>query len=336
MNERTCSEPDCDRPTRASGMRAVRNPDANDLCRMHYQRKWKAARACTIDGCDGVYAAKGMCILHYKRTLKGQSFDLPRLGFGKGAGCSVEGCDEPYGAIGYCYRHAARFRRTGDPLGFLKAWRPEACVVNDCDGKHFGLGYCEQHYHQNNRYGSPIRQLTCQECGEDFVRPLSRVGSFTYCPECIDGDPILAGARRRRDRVQANDSWMTDADRTEAAEYRGIILSDPCVYCGDAAVAVDHIVPVMSGGTSAWWNSAPVCQTCNSSKSARSLLAFLIFRAEDDRDVSRPVVIADVSEAAPLHREQQLALELGLWGDPGWEVDRGPGQVVDLHSGRCA
>lgn len=221
--------------------------------------------------------ASGMCTLHYTRTRSGMSFDAPVLGAGQEAGCAVDGCDKPYHSTGYCALHAQRYKRTGDPLGFLRDPRPEVCTVTDCGGAHFGLGYCAPHYHRTNRLGSPTA-ATCRRCGSTFDRPIAKTGSYHYCTTCIDIGPHAWAAMRRERRAAANADLTAD-DWAEAKAYRALIFADPCVYCGGTAQAIDHIVPVMAGGSDRWDNAAPTCHSCNSSKKTRSVLGFLMFRA---------------------------------------------------------
>jgi hypothetical protein len=45
----------------------------------------------------------------------------------------------------------------------------------------------------------------------------------------------------------------------------------PCVYCGEEAQAVDHVVPRSRGGTDEPANLVPACRSCNATKSAQSL-----------------------------------------------------------------
>ncbi len=44
-----------------------------------------------------------------------------------------------------------------------------------------------------------------------------------------------------------------------------------CVYCGDRAQTLDHIVPRSRGGSDDPQNLVPACQRCNGAKSALSL-----------------------------------------------------------------
>lgn len=59
-------------------------------------------------------------------------------------------------------------------------------------------------------------------------------------------------------------------------EYMEMLLCDPCSYCGREADTIDHIEPVLSGGSSTWNNLTAACRQCNSRKSTRGLLAFLL------------------------------------------------------------
>jgi 5-methylcytosine-specific restriction endonuclease McrA len=64
-------------------------------------------------------------------------------------------------------------------------------------------------------------------------------------------------------------------------EYREILRRDPCVFCGGPANSIDHIDPVVRGGTSEWMNLTSACQGCNAQKNARPLLIFLAERSAD-------------------------------------------------------
>lgn len=63
------------------------------------------------------------------------------------------------------------------------------------------------------------------------------------------------------------------------ASYKRALLRDPCSYCGAPVRFLDHIVAKARGGGEAWWNLAPACDRCNTSKGSRSLLSFLGARA---------------------------------------------------------
>ncbi|MEU9703098.1 HNH endonuclease signature motif containing protein [Streptomyces sp. NPDC047981] len=66
----------------------------------------------------------------------------------------------------------------------------------------------------------------------------------------------------------------------EAIKYARMIGNDPCVYCGGRSTAIDHVKPVTRGGVGNWENLAPVCTSCNSSKSNKDVLQFLMYRLD--------------------------------------------------------
>lgn len=86
---------------------------------------------------------------------------------------------------------------------------------------------------------------------------------------------VCAAIDRRRQRV---DVHLCAAARALSVEYRGVIAGDPCVYCGAPSRTVDHIEPLGRSGTDHWWNLAPACMTCNTSKQAKDLLSFMEWR----------------------------------------------------------
>ncbi|MBL3664521.1 HNH endonuclease [Streptomyces sp. M2CJ-2] len=244
---------------------------------MHYQRVWKQERSCVIDDCTRPYAAKGFCVMHYKRARKGQPLDAPALGSGKAAGCRVEGCERPYHGNGYCGAHLQRLVRTGDPEGLRRLPRA-GCLIDGCGEPHWGQGYCSLHYGRVRQYGgSHENRKPCRMCNEYYVRPAGPTGSYVYCPECTDKVGPHYWAAVRRIRLASNNVGMSDEDRSEAAAYRQIIAADPCVYCGKPSTAVDHIEAVTRGGSDRWENLAPVCKSCNSKKRARSVLEMLLW-----------------------------------------------------------
>ena len=49
----------------------------------------------------------------------------------------------------------------------------------------------------------------------------------------------------------------------------------PCIYCEGPGGTVDHVIPVLYGGTDDEDNLVPACRSCNSSKGTKSFDAFL-------------------------------------------------------------
>lgn len=72
---------------------------------------------CTVDGCDRIEYATGLCGLHYRRFRTTGSVELstkPRKRR-RSRICTVEGCDQPHQAKGYCGKHYHMFKRFGTP-----------------------------------------------------------------------------------------------------------------------------------------------------------------------------------------------------------------------------
>lgn len=70
---------------------------------------------------------------------------------------------------------------------------------------------------------------------------------------------ILSGDRRPRG-IDARDERIK--------------LNGRCLYCGDAADSIDHLIPRLAGGPDAADNLIPACKACNSSKGATDLCAW--------------------------------------------------------------
>lgn len=64
--------------------------------------------------------------------------------------------------------------------------------------------------------------------------------------------------------------------------WGSVLRRDPCAYCGAPSNDVDHIVPLARDGEWGASNLIGACKSCNSSKQARPLLAFLILRRIDE------------------------------------------------------
>lgn len=208
-------------------------------------------------------------MMHYKRQRKGKPLEAPHRSANHDAGCLVAGCDARHSGHGYCGKHLQRLRRTGDPLGFRKAPElPTPCTV--CGDEPTRHGLCNRHYKINERHGTPTPDFRCKRCGISFEQD----GSYIYCQPCYVGIPAAYRAARVA-RLAANNAGMSVEDKVLSEEYQAVLAGDPCVYCGQRSSAIDHILPVVAGGSDRWTNLAAVCKSCNSRKRDRSLLVVL-------------------------------------------------------------
>jgi 5-methylcytosine-specific restriction endonuclease McrA len=53
----------------------------------------------------------------------------------------------------------------------------------------------------------------------------------------------------------------------------GVLARDnySCVYCGNTATTIDHVIPQSQGGPTSYENCVAACQPCNSKKANRTL-----------------------------------------------------------------
>lgn len=66
--------------------------------------------------------------------------------------------------------------------------------------------------------------------------------------------------------------------KTTVEEW-GVILgkfNNRCAYCGiDGHMTMDHVIPIIKGGTNWPSNIVPACKSCNSSKGTKDLSEFM-------------------------------------------------------------
>lgn len=114
-----------------------------------------------------------------------------------------------------------------------------------------------------------IPDLTSAALG-DLVDELVQARLVGYRP---DGDLGLLH-RGLMWRVIDKQSGRTGVSRDPSYRH---LYADPCAYCGGPASAIDHIVPIASGGDDEdGMNLTAACTTCNSKKRAKPLLSFLL------------------------------------------------------------
>jgi hypothetical protein len=159
----------------------------------------------------------------------------------------------------------------------------------------------EQERRRNYARGAKPRQLSstfaCGHAKEGNTRLVKGVPKG--CKQChrererkrpFNPETWRRYADKNRERLNAYHRAWSAANRPKSAEFRRggpaamayvrLISSDPCVYCGSRSSEIDHIIPVARGGTGIWTNLAPICRTCNASKSDDDVLWFLSRRLD--------------------------------------------------------
>lgn len=131
---------------------------------------------------------------------------------------------------------------------------------------------------------NPERKLESQRqrraADPEKFREQNREGQRRYRekhPEVVQ-ERFRAWAQSPRGRTwfADNRSRRRGAPLTEEALAWIESLVDPlCTYCGESANSIDHIVPVINGGTGDRENLTPACMDCNRKKHSMSVEAFL-------------------------------------------------------------
>lgn len=150
---------------------------------------------------------------------------------------------------------------------------------------------------------------TCRKCGKEkpsseFHRDSKRSsGLHPYCKLCVRAyhDTIAPVLRQRnRDWQQANSEKVVQYSRKwaqnnpikqRAGQHRrralvrgsgGSFTADEwqalcdwfgnkCLACGALKITIDHVVPIVQGGTNGIENLQPLCGSCNASKNDRMI-----------------------------------------------------------------
>lgn len=82
-------------------------------------------------------------------------------------------------------------------------------------------------------------------------------------------------------RAQQRGPRLSVEEAQDAAYWEALIRADICSYCGGSGGTSDHIEAVDAGGSDRWDNLAGACQSCNSSKKAKGLLQFMMWRLDN-------------------------------------------------------
>lgn len=130
--------------------------------------------------------------------------------------------------------------------------------------------------HECRRSGA--LRTPCVVCGKPISRKATKYCSMT-CFGKVDG------ARRRARRGATTTAKSRRVDRDLAAvglnhHARRALLAGwkrqgrQCAYCPALATTVDHVIPLIRGGTNHEGNLVPACRSCNSRKQDRLVIEF--------------------------------------------------------------
>lgn len=149
------------------------------------------------------------------------------------------------------------------------------------------------------------RQRTCPTCSATFTAGSAR---SVYCSSrcaAIAGNQqrsrygqTLVGAKGSRATREASAPGLNAHQRSSLLR-RWVRQRRTCAYCASPATTVDHVVPLLRGGTNHEGNLAPCCRPCNSGKAyllliewrtGRRLPSTVVLVQHSAKRTQRPVV----------------------------------------------
>lgn len=131
-----------------------------------------------------------------------------------------------------------------------------------------------------------VRDAVCPVCGAEFLAKRWRGRWTVHCSQrCVQAarvhrDPGDHRARRW-ERIKAAPGLNSTARGRLLARWRR--QGRLCAYCPELASTVDHVVPLLRGGTNFEGNLVPACKSCNSAKAWRLLVEWRTGRPASSR-----------------------------------------------------
>lgn len=154
-----CRIDDCEREVKTK-------TSSHGMCRPCYVRARRRGMPlvkmrndfCTVDGCVRVAKSKGLCAMHYARTLRGNDVG-PSGEISPPGKCASLDCTNIVGAgsMGLCKRCWQRDRRIKKKAGLLG----EFCNVVGCEYYALHKGMCDLHY-RHNKAGKDLKPYSKQ------------------------------------------------------------------------------------------------------------------------------------------------------------------------------
>lgn len=160
---------------------------------------------------------------------------------------------------------------------------------------------------------APSSGVRCRSCSAKVrtIRPADDHRVVRW--ERESASPGLGGAQRTR------------LLRTWKAQGR------VCFYCPELATTVDHVIPLVRGGTNYEGNLVPCCRRCNSSKAARTVAEWRHGRQASAMESLPDWVIPD-------RRVRKSKLKLKVWAEqlPAFNLCCGCGGLAGPKAEWCS
>ena len=124
-----------------------------------------------------------------------------------------------------------------------------------------------------------VRLTICPWCSTEFVgrnKCCSRKCAWASAGEQQRVRALDSPHQRRCDRAKSA-LGLSSSERSNLLA-RWMRQGKSCAYCDALATTVDHVIPLVRGGTNYEGNLVPACRSCNSRKAARLVIEWRMGR----------------------------------------------------------
>jgi hypothetical protein len=179
--------------------------------------------------------------------------------------------------------------------GTISAYNNHKCRCDECKAKkaEYARRTRERYPDYAKNYYAANTEL-CRQRTEDW-RQRNLEASRKKSRDWSRNNPERRNAKQRRWNANNKDKLFIankklQAERRKAKSYqftakdwRRLVrrFGSCCAYCGvKAKMTVEHVVPIVRGGTHSIGNILPVCKSCNSSKNKKLLIEWRRYRGD--------------------------------------------------------
>lgn len=236
---------------------------------------------CSVPSCDFDAKTKGFCQKHYLRQLSGQSLeqpwdfprDCPICGGSFTGGQKKKYCSDSCRDRAHYVRNNRREER--------QRYRESHREADRENNRNFYKRHRKERNKECRDYYKRTAPVRREKALEYYLEHLEERREYSRNREINYKTPShRAASHKRRKRVR--DSPFHHTGQDELHQYN--MQRGKCCYCDKPILFeeadIDHVVPVSRGGNNGRGNILVACQTCNRSKSNKTLMEWRVWKSK--------------------------------------------------------